>query len=691
MGRRRRGGGGGGGGGGNARGVEDGRNDGPIYYRVNDDNTGPELFMEVCVERGWRVWEGAIEGDDWNGSGPSWHVWWRHGFPPGVYRRLKPFQVINHIPRANGLCKKDSLARSLQKMKHVFGSIFDFIPATYLLPCEYTKLVAEYTRLMYHQNKADQSAKNQMALGQHVGLGVSSALPSGQVSVDNTPQNIWICKPIGSSQGRGITIFQDLHELSYGSSAVVQRYIGNPLLVGGYKCDVRLYVLVTSFLPLLPHLYTVGLYVFGTEKYNLSSLDNIFSHLTNTSLNKLAPGYRTEKERVGAGCKWTVRELRRYLESTGQRDWLLWQRVCVMVSLTLITQVGHVPHHHNCFELYGFDILIDDTLTPSLLEVNRCPSLSYDCDVDRVVKKPMLHHLFDLLGPPKISEPLGRALKPPVLILLTRDKNHNKKDADKEVSVISSEVFSAFDSHKYDKLMDNIEMYKPTRKKRNARSSVCEDCEDGSYRITEIPSETRFSSSASSSVENLRESKKESFKTSNPKALSTSSSSRGVGSRRRRSISSFTGTTHDPMVPEELSLDTFVPVTFNTTFQRVRRQFLNSQGGKNFMSLSKVGRGQFLDLSGRPRPPSSRRGDGRGPQRCPARCGDWVRIFPYNAATLHASKDPLYTKTLVAELHKYKRLCEKVFRENPSSSDDALNALVQKILWRDNVIWVPKT
>lgn len=40
---------------------------------------------------------------------------------------------------------------------------------------------------------------------------------------------------------------------------------------------------------------------FGTEKYSLAALDNLFSHLTNTSLNKLAPGYRTEKERVGSG------------------------------------------------------------------------------------------------------------------------------------------------------------------------------------------------------------------------------------------------------------------------------------------------------------------------------------------------------------------------------------------------------
>ncbi|XP_069193543.1 tubulin polyglutamylase ttll-5 [Procambarus clarkii] len=647
---------------------------------------------QVCVERGWRVWDGATEGADEGGGGPgpSWNIWWRHGFPPGVYRRLKPYQVINHIPRANGLCKKDSLARALQKMKHIFGSVFDFIPATYLLPCEYTKLVAEYTRLMYH-NKQDQWSKSPSGNTGLPGSPATGQTP-GQASEDSPPHNIWICKPIGSSQGRGISIFQDLHDLSYTSSAVAQRYIHNPLLVGGYKCDVRLYVLVTSFLPLTVYMYTEGIVRFGTEKYSLAALDNIFSHLTNTSLNKLAPGYRIEKERVGAGCKWTMGELRRYLSGSGQKDWLLWQRVCVLVSLTLLTQVGHVPHHHNCFELYGFDILVDDTLTPSLLEVNRCPSLSYDCDVDRVVKKPLLHHLFDLLGPPKVAEPLGRGLRPPVLIFLAREKQ--KKDSEREVAILNHDIFSALDLKQYSRLMESFQVFRPHMRGRKPRSSVCEDCEEGSgeLRTPNTPRDVHRALLGTCSIENYRvASRKDSHRIPNAKGVPASG--RTGATRRRRSISSLSGVPHDPLVPEELSLDTFVPLTFNTTFQRVRRQFINNQTSRNYIPLANNSReNQVLDLAGRSRPNSSRRGEGgRGPQRCPARCGDWVRTFPYNAATLHASKDPMYTKTLVTELHKYKRACEKVFRDNPTASDDYLDALMQKMLWRDSIIWRPKT
>lgn len=65
-----------------------------------------------------------------------------------------------------------------------------------------------------------------------------------------------------------------------------------------------------------------------------------------------------------------------------------------------MSYASQVPPTVNCFEFFGFDVLIDNALRPWLLEVNLSPALSNDCVTDWQVKKPMLHDMFDLLGFP---------------------------------------------------------------------------------------------------------------------------------------------------------------------------------------------------------------------------------------------------------------------------------------------------
>ena len=57
-------------------------------------------------------------------------------------------------------------------------------------------------------------------------------------------------KPIGLSRGRGIRLVRDLNDIYYDEPVVLQKYLKNPLLLNGFKFDMRIYVLVTSINPL---------------------------------------------------------------------------------------------------------------------------------------------------------------------------------------------------------------------------------------------------------------------------------------------------------------------------------------------------------------------------------------------------------------------------------------------------------
>ena len=67
-----------------------------------------------------------------------------------------------------------------------------------------------------------------------------------------------------------------------------------------------------------------------------------------------------------------------------------------------------VNYNSNCFELFGFDILIDDTLKPWLIEVNLSPSLGCDSPLDTKIKANLLTDLLTLIGIPAVS-PLMKA------------------------------------------------------------------------------------------------------------------------------------------------------------------------------------------------------------------------------------------------------------------------------------------
>ena len=137
--------------------------------------------------------------------------------------------------------------------------------------------------------------------------------------------NYWIMKPAAMSRGRGISLVNDISQVTYGEPMVMQKYIKNPLLLNGYKFDLRVYVLVTSVNPLEVFLYKEGFGRFSTVPYTLDPNDkaNKFIHLTNVSINKYnLKNYDVDsKDRTFGGSKVAFSTLRKTFVNDLKVDW----------------------------------------------------------------------------------------------------------------------------------------------------------------------------------------------------------------------------------------------------------------------------------------------------------------------------------------------------------------------------------
>ena len=59
----------------------------------------------------------------------------------------------------------------------------------------------------------------------------------------------------------------DVDDLNIEEPSIISRYITNPLLINGYKFDLRIYVVITCYEPLRIYVYKEGLARFASETY----------------------------------------------------------------------------------------------------------------------------------------------------------------------------------------------------------------------------------------------------------------------------------------------------------------------------------------------------------------------------------------------------------------------------------------
>ncbi|XP_055546246.1 tubulin polyglutamylase TTLL13-like isoform X2 [Wyeomyia smithii] len=324
-------------------------------------NSRYDILPRMCRRLGYRL---VSENEHWN-------VCWTDSLVGVDFcRDMRRFQKINHFPGMFEICRKDLLARNLNRMLKLFPTEYQIFPKTWVFPADLGEAIA-YSRT--HRSKT------------------------------------YILKPDQGSQGRGIFLTKNLKEINPRDRMICQVYIHRPLLIDGYKFDLRVYTLVTSTDPLRIFVYKEGLARFATNKYRepcITNTSNNFMHLTNYSVNKYSRCFSNDDE---VGSKRRFATLNRILTSEGYDIAELWSNIDDVIVKTILsawqvlrhTYQASFPTHdiiQACFEILGFDILIDHKLKPSILEVNHSPSFHTDEAIDREIKEALIHDTFVMLN-----------------------------------------------------------------------------------------------------------------------------------------------------------------------------------------------------------------------------------------------------------------------------------------------------
>jgi tubulin polyglutamylase TTLL5 len=106
------------------------------------------------------------------------------------------------------------------------------------------------------------------------------------------------------------------------------------------------------------------------------------------------------------GFKWSLTAFCNHLEQVGIDMDLMWSRIYDVIIKTLACGETYVVaamrknnmYRANCFEVFGFDILIDSDLKPWVLEVNLSPSLATDAPLDLKIKSSLICDTLNLVG-----------------------------------------------------------------------------------------------------------------------------------------------------------------------------------------------------------------------------------------------------------------------------------------------------
>ncbi|XP_057684366.1 protein polyglycylase TTLL10 [Corythoichthys intestinalis] len=368
--------------------VKEPRGSGPFFYFGGAN--GAEIVSAYCEKRGWKR--------IFNKHREDFKLKWCETKSPRTYLNFREGkQLVYQIPNNKVLTTKIGLLSSLREYERVSSKVNhgralrklkmkEFIPTTF---------------------RMDVKEERESFFAQQEGM-------------NNNYSEMWICKPTGLNQGRGIFLLRSAEDVAalklklqhkgelHGNKKmlhrqpqayVVQHYIQQPLLLRGKKFDVRSYLLIACTSPYMVF-FRHGYVRLTCDHYDPKS-HNLSAHLTNQYMQKKNPLYSLVKE----DTVWSMESFNAYVNERFQiaddlpRDWVLGPFTrCMQQIMTqcFLAVKPKLDRKLGFFDLIGCDFMVDQDFKVWLLEMNCNPALQVNCEVLKEVIPNTIAETLDL-------------------------------------------------------------------------------------------------------------------------------------------------------------------------------------------------------------------------------------------------------------------------------------------------------
>ena len=89
----------------------------------------------------------------------------------------------------------------------------------------------------------------------------------------------------------------------------------------------------------------------------------------------------------------------------------MWEQIYDLIIKSILSAESYISYYtkqrfkkvNRSFEIFGYDIMVDENLKPRLMEINLSPSLSLESNMDIKLKTNLITEMFNLYGFRKLS------------------------------------------------------------------------------------------------------------------------------------------------------------------------------------------------------------------------------------------------------------------------------------------------